>query len=687
MIRKRLGLCGAAALVVAPPAIAQQCIEGTRVWTENVAAYGDGDNIITGQACYPNCPPGFRWEAWEEIPSGEGATADAVFGDGPNGKPGGLSIKVWGGRPTGSDDLVHTYHDLMLNTGLWMYATDLYVPSTATGESHFVLLNRYESDGEFETENWSTQVRIDTVESRLVSDFDGGIVPLQLDAWRRLETIISFDEDFQLIRYDGRIFSLPGKTWTGGVSGGGLLTLAAVNLYANGADAVYYDGFEICAIPPVGGCCFRGDPCVENLTREECESLAGETFGDPGTFQGIGSVCGGCRFYGANGWEISDLLFSAPPFRWFGNTCDDFPGIPHNPECETDPSQCSECDLAPSQDQAWSFAIPWDGTWTFSTCGAAGFDTQIFASTMETCDFDLPQEDWSNDDCERIEMETDSELAVPLSRGSDDVGDVFITLEGVAAEDCGFYILSVGSPCPPLELGEDMEIEGPCKDEDPDIENIGCNADPEDPESVATFTDIACGETFSGTVGNFVFDNGHRRDLDWFRLDLPSTMNVLLEAVGNYPQVVVILAELNDAPGEKEDECTNAGNILVSNVTGTCVDGKGARTEARVSAVVGAGRYAPIVSTAFVDPALPYELGGVPCGSPYELTVTCGAACDPKSGDNDGDGCVGFSDVLAVLSNWEATGAPGIPGDGNCDGEVSFADILLILATWGAGCP
>ena len=79
-------------------------------------------------------------------------------------------------------------------------------------------------------------------------------------------------------------------------------------------------------------------------------------------------------------------------------------------------------------------------------------------------------------------------------------------------------------------------------------------------------------------------------------------------------------------------------------------------------------------------------LGGVPCGSAYELTVTCGG-CDPSTGDVTGDNCVSFADILEILGAWGSSGDPGIPGDANCDGLVSFADILLVLGTWGQGCP
>ncbi len=52
--------------------------------------------------------------------------------------------------------------------------------------------------------------------------------------------------------------------------------------------------------------------------------------------------------------------------------------------------------------------------------------------------------------------------------------------------------------------------------------------------------------------------------------------------------------------------------------------------------------------------------------------------------DADGDGEVGFSDVLLILATW---GEQGGPADVDGDGEVGFGDVLRVLAEWGAVCP
>lgn len=52
--------------------------------------------------------------------------------------------------------------------------------------------------------------------------------------------------------------------------------------------------------------------------------------------------------------------------------------------------------------------------------------------------------------------------------------------------------------------------------------------------------------------------------------------------------------------------------------------------------------------------------------------------------DLDGDGQVGFDDLLIVLGAWGPCGSATCVGDLDDDGLVNFVDLLLILASWGA---
>jgi fibronectin type 3 domain-containing protein len=53
------------------------------------------------------------------------------------------------------------------------------------------------------------------------------------------------------------------------------------------------------------------------------------------------------------------------------------------------------------------------------------------------------------------------------------------------------------------------------------------------------------------------------------------------------------------------------------------------------------------------------------------------------AGDVDGDGTVGFSDLLKMAQNYSATQATWAQGDLNGDGTVGFADLLLVAQNYG----
>ena len=57
---------------------------------------------------------------------------------------------------------------------------------------------------------------------------------------------------------------------------------------------------------------------------------------------------------------------------------------------------------------------------------------------------------------------------------------------------------------------------------------------------------------------------------------------------------------------------------------------------------------------------------------------------EPCPADIDGDGDVGFSDLLAVITAWGP--CPGCPEDLDGNNAVEFADLLVVLTEWGR-CP
>lgn len=127
---------------------------------------------------------------------------------------------------------------------MWILSARQFIPSTFAGESYFIVQNRYNDAG---TDlSWSTQVIYDSATGTVAND--GGVSPgsasYVTDAWADLRLVIDLDADLQTFFYNGTpVYS---GTWTAQFvpnmgSGPGTLTIGALNLFANGASAVYYD--------------------------------------------------------------------------------------------------------------------------------------------------------------------------------------------------------------------------------------------------------------------------------------------------------------------------------------------------------------------------------------------------------------------------------------------------------------
>ena len=60
----------------------------------------------------------------------------------------------------------------------------------------------------------------------------------------------------------------------------------------------------------------------------------------------------------------------------------------------------------------------------------------------------------------------------------------------------------------------------------------------------------------------------------------------------------------------------------------------------------------------------------------------CAESCAPPCvGDVDGDGVVGFNDVVQILATWGV--CPGCPEDLDGNGMVGFSDVVIVLSNWG----
>jgi hypothetical protein len=229
-------------------------------WYDNFDSYAAGSSLH-GQG---------GWEAWDNNP----ATTVYVTDDQSRSSPNSVDIAWFSGV---SGDIVQQFTDV--NSGTWIFSTWQYVPSSMTGISFLILMNTYTHGGTHNLEHWSTQIEVSAT-GGYIRDYDNPTetLPLITDDWINIYIAIDFDADIQTIYYDN--VELTSKSWTAGVSPGGALNLACVDLYAdaNPSTSVYYDDFSLDLPQPLS--CDANGP-YEGLIGEDIEFDGTATGGIP----------------------------------------------------------------------------------------------------------------------------------------------------------------------------------------------------------------------------------------------------------------------------------------------------------------------------------------------------------------------------------------------------------------------
>jgi uncharacterized repeat protein (TIGR01451 family) len=145
----------------------------------------------------------------------------------------------------GLSDLVQEY---TASDGQWVYTAWQYIPSTMTGSSYFIMLNQY--DDPCITCNWSVQVIFNSVTNMMTDEGQTGNTQAYLeDQWVELRLEIDLDGNTQDFYYNDVLFY--SGSWSEHVSTGGITSIGAVDLFANGATVVYYDDMSL--LEPVVG--------------------------------------------------------------------------------------------------------------------------------------------------------------------------------------------------------------------------------------------------------------------------------------------------------------------------------------------------------------------------------------------------------------------------------------------------
>lgn len=162
------------------------------------------------------------WAGWNDDPAGDAVITDLYAATGAQ------SVAI-----AGAADIVQAFSGY--DAGIWNLSAWMYIPAEFVGETYFIVLNTYVPNG---NQNWSVQVRFSN--GLVATDTPGGeTLPWITGQWVELRLVINLVTDLQTFYYgDNMLYQ---ASWTDGVSGGGALQIGAIDLFANGADPVYYD--------------------------------------------------------------------------------------------------------------------------------------------------------------------------------------------------------------------------------------------------------------------------------------------------------------------------------------------------------------------------------------------------------------------------------------------------------------
>ncbi len=228
----------------------KESMTGERTWSDDFDSYATG-SALHGQG---------GWECWDNNPD----TTAYVSDDQARSTPNSCEIAWFGGF---SADIVQQFTDI--NTGTWIITAYLYVPSSMSGNSFFILMNDYQHGGPHNNPDWSLQIQF-SASTGTIFDFNNAAasLPLVLDDWAPIIVEIDFGANSQTVYYDGTF--LLEKSWTDGVSPGGALNLAAIDLYADSATStsVYWDDMSL-ARPEALSCSANGP--YEGIVGEEIQ--------------------------------------------------------------------------------------------------------------------------------------------------------------------------------------------------------------------------------------------------------------------------------------------------------------------------------------------------------------------------------------------------------------------------------
>jgi hypothetical protein len=194
------------------------------LWSDDFSAYTLGQ-FLDGD------PTDGGWKGWDDDPTFGAFVVDTYELSIPH------SVEI-----VADVDLVREYSGYTV--GNYTFKTYVYIPDDFVGQSYFIMLSDY-TDGAGQNNKWAVQLRMDSDLGVVEYEHDGIQDVLITGQWIEIRVEIDLDNDWHQFYWDGLL--LAEKAWTAGPNNGGdgFLNIAAVDLFANGATAVYYDDMTL----------------------------------------------------------------------------------------------------------------------------------------------------------------------------------------------------------------------------------------------------------------------------------------------------------------------------------------------------------------------------------------------------------------------------------------------------------
>jgi len=188
------------------------------IWTENFDSYETG-SLLGGQG---------GWFPWENNPEADANVTDTYSHSPDN------SVVI-----QGTSDMVHEWENV--NTGNCTFRVWTYVPADFEGSIYIILLSLYNGG----SSKWDLQIHFNS-DTFMLEDGDSvNATPYEIGEWGEVRVEIDFINDWQMVYYNDVLWL--SKSWTQGTSGGGVLALDAVDLWAESGGPVYFDDMSVWA--------------------------------------------------------------------------------------------------------------------------------------------------------------------------------------------------------------------------------------------------------------------------------------------------------------------------------------------------------------------------------------------------------------------------------------------------------